>query len=211
MPVKTRNRSQRYTLLLYQSSMDQIWPASLFFGLILITMWFFSARLLPYISPFQDAALFIGGVVELAIAVFAWGSRKGAYVQAFPDHFRLITPFLRLKISYRRIQDIRTTQFQALFSRQNVRLLDRGSLEPFFGSTVTLVQLSDYPLSLRTLRMFLSKYTFTPGYTGLVLLVDDWIGLSQDLDHFNLQWRQAQLQRRSQPAADTGLLGKLPN
>lgn len=208
--VKARKRGQRHILLLYQNSMDQIWPASLFFGLLLMAIWFFSNRLLPNLSQFQDTILFISGVVVLAIAAFTLISRKGAYVQAFSDHFRLVTPFLRLKISYHRLTGIRATQFQAVFAPQKMRFYERGSLELFFPNTVVLAALTDYPLGQRTLRLFLPKYVFSPDTTGLVLLVDDWIGLSQDLDHFSLQWRQKQLNIRTRPRSGTGLLGNLP-
>ena len=210
MAWKARKRGQRHKLLLYQSSMDQIWPASLFFGLVLMAVWFFSGRLLPGLSQEQDATIFIGGVVVLAIAAFTLVSRYAAYVQAFPDHFRLITPFLRLKISYRRVTGIRATQFQALFSPQQARFFERGSLEPFYAATVVLVELTDYPLSQRSMRLFFPRHFFTPGKSGLVLLVNDWIGLSQDLDHFSLQWRQNQLNSQTRPRSGTGLLGNLP-
>ena len=55
---------------------------------------------------------------------------------------------------------------------------------------MVLVELNGFPLSPHTMRLFLPKYIFAPGNKGLVLLVDDWMSLSHDLDHFSLEWRQ---------------------
>ena len=210
MAVKDRKHGKRHVLLLYQNAMDQIWPASLFFGLVIMAAWFFSEQLLPNLSSFQDAILFVCGVVVLAIAALTFLSRKAGYVQAYSDHFRLITPFLRLKVAYRRVNGLRATQFQSLFAPQKIRPFERGSLEPFFAATVVLVELNGFPLSPHTMRLFLPKYIFAPGNKGLVLLVDDWMSLSHDLDHFSLEWRQNQLNSQTRPRSGTGLLGNLP-
>lgn len=208
--MKTRKHGKRHVLLLYQNSMDQLWPASLFFGLVLLTVWFFSGLLLPNLNQLQDTTLFISGVVVLTIAAFALLSRKAAYVQAYTDHFRLVTPFLRLKISYRRLTGVRATQFQSLFAPQRLNFFERGALQPFYSATVVLVELSAYPLGKHTMRLFLPKRIFSPDQKGLVLLVDDWMSLSHDLDHFSLQWRQNQLNSQTRPLSGPGLLRNLP-
>jgi hypothetical protein len=204
---KARKHSKRHVLLLYQDSMDQIWTACLFFGVVLMAGWFFSGRLLPVLEPAQEVVLITGGILLLAIAAFALLARKGGYVQAYGDHFRLVTPFLRLKISYRRVSGIRASQLGALFPPEKARFLERGSLQPYYSATVVEVDLFEYPLSQHTLRLFLPRHCFAVGNMGLVLLVDDWMSLIQDLDHFSLQWRQTQLEQKTRPLAGTGFWG----
>ena len=210
MPPKSRNHGRRQVLLLYRDSMDDLWSASLFFGLLLMAGWFLSGRLLPDFEPFQKMVLFTGGLVLLAIAAFALMARKGGYVQAYADHFRLVTPFLRLKIAYRRVSGIRASQFGALFPPEKARRAERSALQPFYAATVVEVDLKEYPLSKRTLRLFLPRHCFAVGKTGLILLVDDWMSLIQDLDHFSQQWRQAQLEQKSRPLAGMGFWGSPP-
>ncbi len=207
--MKAKTRGQRYVLLLYQRSMDGIWPAALFLGLLLMAGWYFSGLLLPDLTQFGDAALFIGGIVALAIAVFTLVSRNAAHVQPFADHFRIVTPFLRLKVSYRRVTNVRATQLQALFSPQKLSGGERSYLEPFLGATIVVVDLSEYPFNQRSMRMFLPKQFFSPERKGLVLVIRDWMGLSQELDHFNQEWRQSQLRKQNRPTSGYSILSNL--
>jgi hypothetical protein len=55
------------------------------------------------------------GVLTIMLGVFFLIIRQIAYVQAFPGYLKLVTPFLRLNISYKRIHKITTTEMKLLF------------------------------------------------------------------------------------------------
>jgi len=124
------------------------------------------------------------------------------YIQAHADHLRLVTPFLRLKISYQRIRGVRPTQLQKLFPPENSRSDERRALEPFYNLTVLLLRLTSYPINPRILRFFLPKHIFNPAGMGLVLIVDDWMTLSTEIDSYISLWRQ----KKSLPKSGYGIL-----
>ena len=184
--------------------MDRLLQITLPFGLIMLTWWEISGRLLPVVgyipkipSPY-DEILFIGGFITLAFAVFAFFARNLAYVQAKTDHIRLTTPFLALKISYRRIHSVHPANFVQLFPPSEVKWHQRGSLTPFYGSTALVLELSGYPSSLRTLRLFLGSFMLLPKSVGFVLLVPDWMALSTEIESFLGAWREGQGRARKQ-------------
>ena len=77
--------------------------------------------------------------------------RSSAYVQPFRDHLRLVTPFLRLNISYRRIRHTTTTAMATLFPPRSLRGLKRDILEPLFGRTAVVIDLNALPMPRSTL------------------------------------------------------------
>lgn len=174
--------STRYPLLIYRRMMNRLWKRTLWLTLALALLWWQSwsgAR--PLIPPPWDLGVAIATLITLAITLFAFLARGMAYIQPHPRHIRLVTPFLRLVISYRRMRRAYTARFGELFPPQSFKWADRRFLEPFFRRTVVVLDLQNYPLSPALLRLFLPKTMFSPRETGLVLVVDDWMGLSTDL------------------------------
>jgi hypothetical protein len=89
------------------------------------------------------------------------------------------TPLLSLKVSYRRLKSVHPATVGKLFPNHQAKWSERRFLEPFYGETAVIVELSTYPLSKRFLRFFLGEHTFLPHLTGFVFLVPDWMGLSE--------------------------------
>jgi hypothetical protein len=65
-------------------------------------------------------------------------------------------------------------------------------LDPFYGRTAVVVELSDYPMNPRIMRFFLAPQMFSPRSKGLVFLVPDWMAFSTELDSFWGAWLQSQ-------------------
>lgn len=108
--------------------------------------------------------------------------RKSAYVQPFGDHFRLVTPFLRMNVSYRRIRRTATANMSALFPPKGMSGLKRDILEPLLKQTAVVIELNAYPIPRSTLRLFLSPFFFKDQTPHLVVLVRDWMGFSTELE-----------------------------
>ena len=108
--------------------------------------------------------------------------RRSASVQAFSDHLRLVTPFLRLNISYRRIRRVNTAALSTLFPPRSLHGLKRDILEPLFGRTAVVIDLNALPMPMATLRLFLSPFFFKDSTPHLVILVRDWMGFSTELE-----------------------------
>ena len=106
--MKSRKSGNRYPLLLYRRVMSRLWPSAMILGLLLLVVWgwewFFTP---PLLEDGDNIWLAVAGLVSLAFALFAFFGRSMAYVQPNRDHLRLVTPFLRMNISYRRLRNSR--------------------------------------------------------------------------------------------------------
>jgi hypothetical protein len=196
--MKTRKlkAGKRHPLLIYKRAMDRALSAAVLLGVLIVVAWgwiyFGEPQRMPDVTPW----LIAGGLVAFVFIVFAYLARWMAYVQPRSDHLRVVTPFLNLKVSYRRIRSVHPSDFQQLFPPHEASWSQRNFLEPFFGMTAVVVELTSYPLNRGMLRLFLPRQMFSTGMPGLVFLVPDWMALSTELDSFQGIWLQFQKPRR---------------
>lgn len=191
--ARSRKAGKRHPLLMYQRAMDRLWQPTLALGILLGAIWaldWFTA--ISVLQPGGEIWLFVGAAGCLAFSLFALLARRVAYLQPRHDHLRLITPFLRLNISYRRIRSVRSADFNQLFPPQKSGWAERSFLEPFYGRTVVVIELNSFPLSPILLRLFLAPQMFSRQTTGLVLVVPDWMAFSTELDTMLDTWRRFQ-------------------
>jgi hypothetical protein len=194
--MKSLKIGKRHPLLLYRRLMDRIWTTCLLIGLLLSSIWganrFFSLSL---ITEQNGIWLWVALAVLTGIAVFAILGRYAAYVQARQDHLRLITPFLQLRISYRRIRSIHPAEFQQLFPPDKTGWSQRRFLEPFLGKTAVVIDLHGYPMAPAILKVFLAPQMLSSHSPGFVLLVPDWMAFTTELDSMRAAWLAAQSPR----------------
>jgi len=204
-----KKSGRRFPLLAYKRAMDRLWHITLPFSLIMVGAILISGNLWPiigYIPPIPspyDGILMVGGVVTLAFTIFALLARNMAYAQARHDHFRLVTPFLSLKVSYRRVRSIRPTQFAMIFPPEELGRLQRKNYAHFYGMTALVIELTSYPTSPSTIRLMLGPGFLLPKSTGLVLLVPDWMALSMDIESSLGAWRSTSGAARRTPSTRT--------
>jgi len=149
----------------------------------------------------------IGGFI-LFLAFGMLTIRKMAYVQPFSNHLRLVTPFLRLNISYKRLHKTSTATMGALFPPSSVSNWTRGIVEPIAKLTAIVIDLYAYPISPFALKFFLSPLFFKDKTPHFVILVDDWMRFSAELE-------SKRVGGDSQPASrqikrDSSILSRLP-
>lgn len=175
---------RRYPLLLYTRMLDRWWPALFLIGLgTLALAWpAYSNLYTRLMEPWRWMTLILVGSAVVLASLLMLALRKSAYVQAFPDHLRLVTPFLRMNISYRRIQRTMPVAMTALFPRRRLSGLKRDILEPLFGHTALVMDMNALPIPAPTLRLFLSPFFFKDQTAHIVILVKDWMAFSTELD-----------------------------
>lgn len=174
--------NDRYHLLLYRRILNRYRPPALMLAALLLGLWFAVSRsMLPWPRPPADGWLLSGGLVSLAFWLFARFAPRWAYVQPRSDHLRVQTPIYRLKISYRRIENTRPIDFAKMFPPSQLRRREQELLKPYFGATAVDVDLRSWPIQPRILRVFLNPYFLSADQPGLVLLVEDWMALSNQL------------------------------
>jgi hypothetical protein len=173
----------KYPLIVYRHMLSRWWTPMVAIGLGM-----FALAYSEYIDPLAQFLperwqLFatIGGL-SIVLGLFFWALRYFAYVQPLPSHLKLVTPFLRLNISYKRIRKTTATEMRYLFSYKSMSGWVRDIFSPLATQTAVVIELSGYPISPALLRLFLSRFFFKDKTPHLVILVKDWMRFSAELD-----------------------------
>lgn len=197
----------RYHLVIYSHMLNRWWPATFTLSLALFAIAWGIMRLpegqtQPYLA---NVSLGLGGLV-LVFTLFLFIVRKAAYVQAFPTYLRLVTPFLRINISYKRFRGTTTSEMRALFPPTSLSGWRRDIIAPLSSMTAIVINLNGYPVSPVLLRWFLSPFFFKDKTPHIIILVKDWLRFSAELDSMRLGQRQA---AKARPR-DNSILSRLP-
>jgi hypothetical protein len=191
--MKTKKAGRRQILLLYERMMDRLWRVTLPLGLLMLAWWYWGGRVFfAPLEPPLDIITISCAAALIFISFFFIFTRRMAYVQAREDHLRLVTPFINLKVSYHRVLSLHPVNFIQLFPPQESSWSQRRFLEPFYGRTALALELTKLPMSRAFLRLFFAPQMFLPTTVGFVLLVDDWMELSTEIDSRIGKWRQNQ-------------------
>jgi hypothetical protein len=212
---------RKYRLLLYERIISHYLPAIFTLGLVVLlnvgvlwgAEWYYTNAdenpLLRLSSESGLVMLVIGGLV-MVFWIFLLFARRMAYVQLFDDYLRLVTPFLRLNVSYKRIHHTSTAQVGDLFPPKQMNEWGRDIIAPLASKTAVIVHLTAYPLPRGTLKLFLSKFFFYDKTPHFILTVDDWMRFSQELDSRRSGIKAAPRQKASpRPRITSGLLDDL--
>ena len=173
----------KYPLIVYRHMLNRWWPAMIAMGLGM-----FALAYSEYIEPLGKFLpwrwqLFAGiGALAILIGVFFWIVRYFAYVQPLPNHLKLVTPFMRINISYKRFKKTTATEMRYLFSYKSMSGWVRDIFSPLANKTALVIDLHGYPISPVLLRLFLSRFFFKDKTPHIVILVQDWMRFSSELE-----------------------------
>ena len=173
----------KYPLIVYRHMLNRWWPAMIAIGLGMFALAYSEylkplGKLLPWLWQLPAA---VGGLAIL-IGAFFWIIRSFAYVQPLPNSLKLVTPFMRLNISYKRIQKTTATEMRYLFSYKKMSGWVREIFSPLANKTALVIDLNGYPISPVLLRLFLYRFFFKDKTPHLVILVQDWMRFSAELE-----------------------------
>lgn len=173
----------KYPLLVYRHMLNRWWPAMIAIGLGM-----FALAYSEYLEPLGKILpwrwqLFAGiGGLAILIGIFFWVIRFFAYVQPLPNHLKLVTPFMRLNISYKRFKKTTATEMRYLFAYKSMSGWVRDIFSPLANKTALVIDLNGYPISPVLMRLFLSRFFFKDKTPHLVILVQDWMRFSSELE-----------------------------
>jgi len=198
----------RLRLELYTHILNRWWRYLLVIGLVLLVtalgLGFRPGFSAETTSDYPESTLWVVGVsggLSIFLAIFIFTIRKSAYIQACDNHLRLITPFLKLKISYRRIRKASSMEMRRLFPPERIKR-KRAILSPLAKSTVIVLDLNGLPLPRLALLFFLSPLFFPDKSPRLALLVKDWMNFSTELETYRGAWMDTQRQQEKDPRAE---------
>jgi len=193
--AKRRRRVKRFRLLIYERMGQRwTWPCILIV-LSSVVLWRFAPRISIIHAPFSALAL-VPASVSIIILVYAYLARRLAWVWCKPDHLRIQTPIYPLIISYGRIKSVRPKTFAQVFDPAEEKAARQRWLEPYWGKTVLVIELSKYPVNKAWLRLWFSPYLLSPDVPGFVFMVEDWMTLSRQLDELRTAWGMSRADER---------------
>lgn len=177
-----RRSGKRYPLLIYRHIVGRWWFAMIFMGLCLFAL-AYSEYITPLGKFLPDWKVYSAiGVLAVFVGIFFFVIRFLAYVQATSDHLRLVTPFLHMNISYKRIRRTVTTEMRQLFPPKSMSGWVQDIFSPLSTKTAVVIELTGYPIPRNVLQLFLSRFFFKDKTPHLVILVENWLGFSSELD-----------------------------
>jgi hypothetical protein len=173
----------KYPLIVYQHMVNRWWPAMFALGLGM-----FALAYSEYIDPIGHFLVWRwqlpGGIGALAVVVglFFFIIRYVAYVRPLPNYLKIVTPFMRLNISYKRIRKTTATEMHYLFPRNSMSGWVQDIFAPLATRTAVILELSSFPVSPKLMRLFLSRFFFKDQTPHIVILVKDWMRFSTELE-----------------------------
>lgn len=185
-----RSLGKRYPLLLYQRAAIRYRRSAFLLTLLLLGLW-----LLVYLGlvawPKAEHAswLLAGGAVALLYWLLTLLAPRFAFVQPRERHLRLRTPVYRLQISYRRLVSTRPINLAKTFPPSSLNRDQRELLAPFMNQPALGVDLKAYPMKRWLLGLFFNRFFFNPEGPGFILVVDDWMKLSEQISDRIEGWR----------------------
>jgi hypothetical protein len=173
----------KYPLVVYRHLVSRWWTPMIAIGLGMFALAYSEyidpvGRFLPWRWQLFAA---IGGL-SIFLGIFFWVIRYFAYVQPHPNYLKLVTPFVRVNISYKRIRKTTATEMRYLFSMKTMSGWVREIFSPLANNTAVVIELTGYPISPVVLRLFLSRFFFKDKTPHFVILVKDWMRFSSELD-----------------------------
>jgi hypothetical protein len=176
-------RGRRFPLIVYRHMLNRWWPA-----LIAIGLGMFALAYSEYIHPLAQfiawrwqLAAGVGGLA-IVIGLFFIIIRHFAYVRVYPTYLKLVTPFMRVKISYKRIRKTTTTEMRHLFPPRSLSWWMQEIMAPLAHLTAMVIEFNSNPVSPSVLRLFLSRFFFKDKTPHIVILVNDWMLFSAELE-----------------------------
>lgn len=195
---------RRYPLVLFTRMMSRWWTAvfALGVGMLLVAL----ALYLWKFEQWRWLVFIALGVIFMVAGLIIFLMRKSAYVQPFTDHLRLATPFLRLNISYKRFRRTSMANMGSLFPPKSVSGTQREIIGPISEMTAIVIDLSTLPMSQSTLKLFLSPLFFKDKTPHIIILVEEWMRFSAEMDSMRSGGTVAVPQKKR----DISILSKLP-
>jgi hypothetical protein len=183
--MKERKSYGRHTLLPYRRALNRIWKITFLLAIVLAAAWWWGPWKDQRDGLFSiDLIMFAAAGIAFVLTIFFLLARHMAYVQPYQKYIKVASPFLRMNISYRRMQGVRPVLVQQIFPKDEIRRSQLNALEPYYGKTAVVLELRSFPVNESLLKLLLPSWMFTSQFKGLVLIVPDWMKLSTEIDTF---------------------------
>lgn len=159
-----------------------------------IGLWWLAPQIPEFNPAYTPASLVIAGVgLLITLYTFLAGS---AHIRCSTSNLVIQTPIYPLTFSYKRIENIRSAEFSKIHSPKNEKPARWRLYKNLWGKTAIIITLKSYPLPLEWIKLWFHPFLLDPKEKALVLLVEDWMGLSRQLEIKRTAWLQSRSDRR---------------
>jgi hypothetical protein len=184
-----RPARRRFPLLVYQGLWEMaFWPGVLvFLGCVAFFLWN-----PPALQPVRPLWL-LGAAAAIALLVSRAWAKGRAWVEIGKEGFRVRVPSRELEVPYGAVHITRPTLLYQHFHKDDLEARGMAPIRPYIGHSAVVVELREWPQPPDWVRRHLGPYFLAADCEGLVLTVEDWLGLHHALDAALEAWRTRHL------------------
>jgi hypothetical protein len=146
-----------------------------------------------------DWLLLLVGIVVLGIAIFRLIAGAIPYVQCSERNIKIQAPVYQVVFSYKRVHETRPNTLFHVFEKGGLTRGERKFVldDRYGGQTAVIVEMYNWPMSMRWMRFWLGNLVFSSDNRALVLWVEDWMTLNRELSDYKDRWRDRKKQARA--------------
>lgn len=181
---------RKHRLLIYEFASRRFRGKLLLLWLLLLALAVYDWFITPVMG---DLWFVIWMLIPLVVGFwiyYAFLVRRSALIVT-PKYVLLQGPITAVKISYGRISSITSTHMAHHYDPKSLKMGDHFLVDPLYEYTCGFVEFFNIPPVMKKNRRHFSRFIFSPQRPGLLLVVDDWMKLSRDLEVGRQKWQEA--------------------
>lgn len=197
-----RRPGKRHTLILYTRLYGTLLVTGLIMAVLSAVMWVLAPGLpmlgyaplwlaqlnLPGLRILGDLMLIVV-LASLGLAFIGFYGRTFSFVQCHFSYLLLSTPLLRMRIPYSKIVTYAPARFGELYPLAQQGWSQRSYLQGVMSQlraedegAVLQMQIKRWPVNPRLVKLLLNSYMISPKVNGLLIMLPDWRGFSNELN-----------------------------
>lgn len=119
-------------------------------------------------------------------------------LQIHPNYLRLRGPLKRINISYGRVHSTTSSHLAQHYPFDQLKRVEQSLLDPYYGETCVFIELRSYPPPFQRRHLWFSRLLFGASRPGLLLVVEDWLLLSRDVESARSRWQEQRSESRQE-------------
>lgn len=180
---------KKHKLLLYEYGSARMRNKVLLLWLILLALALYDYKF-PVLGEYWFALWLLIPALVLLWIYYAFFVRRAALIVT-PNYLTLQGPLTAVKISYGRITAVTSTHLNQHYPLKSLKGREKFRVRPLYDYTCGFIELYHFPPRLKQKRRHFSRFLFSPRRQGLLLVVDDWMQLSRDVEIGRQKWHEA--------------------
>lgn len=182
---------KKHKILLYEFASRRIRNKLLLLWLILLALAVYDQFMTRVLGEFWFVVWLLVPLLAALWIYYAFLLRRSALI-VMPKYLVLQGPLASVKISYGRITSTTSSHMGQHYDLKTLKGRDRFVVEPLYDYACGFIELYSFPKGLnKKQRKRFSRFLFSPRRPGLLLVVNDWMKLSRDIEVARQKWQEA--------------------